>query len=342
MEISLKELAATIGGTVDGDETLKVSRFAKIEEAGKGDLSFLSNPKYEPFVYTTHATALLVAKDFEPAEPYTCALVRVENPYMALAQLMEMVDKMRPQPQGIEPQSFIAEGVEKPEGLYVGAFAYVGRGVKLGKNVKIYPQVYVGDGCEIGDDVILRAGVKIYEGCHVGNRCVLHSGVVIGADGFGFAPGEDGYSKIPQIGNVVLEDDVEIGANATVDRATFGTTVIGRGTKIDNHVQVGHNCVIGKHNVLCAQVGVAGSTHIGDFNTIAGQVGFAGHITIGDHNVFGAQSGVPNNVGNNNRLMGYPAVDAREFARSLVYVRRIPELIKEVSTLKKELMKDAE
>lgn len=335
MEVTLKEIAAVVGGAVDGDETLKVSRFAKIEEARSGDLSFLSNPKYEHFVYTTNATALLVSEDFAPTEPHNCAFIRVGNPYMALASLMEMVDKMRPQPQGIEPQSYIAEGVEKPEGLYVGAFAYIGRGVKLGQNVKIYPQAYIGDGCEIGDETIIRAGVKIYEGCHIGKRCIIHSGVVIGADGFGFAPGQDGYSKIPQIGNVVIEDDVEVGANTTIDRATFGSTVVGHGTKLDNLMQVAHNVVIGKHNVFASQTGIAGSTHIGDWNRVGGQCGFAGHIKVGNNNEFGAQSGIPNNVGDNNRLMGYPAVNASEFARSLVYVRRLPKLFKDVEQLGK-------
>lgn len=335
MEVSLKELAAIVGGTVEGDDSLKVSRFAKIEEAREGDLSFLSNPKYEHFVYSTKATALLVSNDFEAAGAHECAFVRVANPYMALASLMEMVDRMRPQPQGIEPQSYIAEDVETTEGLYVGAFAYVAKGVKLGHNVKIYPQAYVGEGCIIGDDTVIRAGVKIYEGCNVGKRCIIHSGAVIGADGFGFAPDENGYNKIPQIGNVVIEDDVEIGANTTVDRATFGSTVVGRGTKIDNLVQVAHNVVLGKNNVFASQTGIAGSTHIGDWNRIGGQCGFAGHIKVGDRNEIGAQSGIPNSVGSDNRLMGYPAVPASEFARSLVYVRRLPQLYKDVAGLKK-------
>lgn len=328
MEITLKELAAIIGATVDGDESLKVSRFAKIEEAAEGDLSFLSNPKYEPFAYTTEATALLVARDFSPAQPVRCALVRVDNPYMALASLMELAEKMKPRKTGIEPQSFISEGVEIPEGTYIGAFAYIGKNVRIGRNVQIYPQVYVGDGCVLGDDVVLRPGVKIYEGCVIGNRCIVHGGTVIGSDGFGFAPGENGYSKIPQTGNVILEDDVEIGANATIDRATFGSTVIGQGSKLDNLIQVAHNVRIGRHNVFAAQSGIAGSTQIGDFNRVGGQVGFAGHIKVGDNNEIGAQTGIPGNVGDGNRLIGYPAMDARAFARLNVYLKHLPELFK--------------
>ena len=328
MEITLKELAALIGAQVEGDETLKVSRFAKIEEATEGDITFLSNPKYEPFAYSTGATALLVSRDFKPAQTVRCALLRVDNPYMALAALMEMAEKMKPVKTGIEPQAFISEGVEVPEGTYVGAFAYIGSNVRIGQRVRIYPQAYIGDGCVLGDDVTIRPGVKIYEGCVIGNRCEIHAGTVIGSDGFGFAPGEGGYSKIPQIGNVVIEDDVEIGANATIDRATFGSTVIGQGSKLDNLIQVAHNVRIGRHNVFAAQSGIAGSTRIGDYNRVGGQVGFAGHITVGSNNEIGAQTGIPGNVGDGNRLIGYPAMDARAFARLNVYLKHLPELFK--------------
>lgn len=208
----------------------------------------------------------------------------------------------------------------------MGAFAYIGRGVKIGRDVQIYPQSYIGDGVEIGDGTVIRAGVRIYEGCKIGARCVIHSGAVIGADGFGFAPRPDGYEKIPQTGIVVLEDDVEIGANTTVDRATFGATRVGRGTKLDNLIQVAHNVTIGSNNVFAAQTGIAGSTQIGDWNSVGGQCGFAGHITVGSRNQFGAQSGIPNSVGDGRRLIGYPAIDARQFAKNQVYIKRLEAL----------------
>ena len=210
----------------------------------------------------------------------------------------------------------------------IGAFAYIGKGVRLGKGVTVYPQAYIGDGVCIGEDSVIYAGARIYPYCQIGNRCIVHSGAVIGADGFGFAPGEDGYSKIPQMGNVILEDDVEVGANTCVDRATMGHTVVGKGTKLDNLIQVAHNVVIGRNNVFASQVGIAGSTHIGDDNMVGGQVGFAGHIAIGSRNKIGAQSGIPNNVGDDRRLMGYPAVDAMTFARNQVYIKRLESLFR--------------
>lgn len=328
MEFTLSEIAKMLGGRVEGDASVKVNNFGSLESAGEGCLSFLANQKYTHLVYESKASAILVSESFQAEQPVAASLIRVKDPYESLAILLSMAASMRPQPSGIDPNTYIAEGVERSEGLYVGAFAYIGKGVKLGKNVKIYPQAYVGDGCEIGDDTIIRAGVKIYEGCVIGKRCILHSGVVIGADGFGFAPTKEGYDKIPQLGNVVLEDDVEIGANTTVDCATFGSTVVGKGTKLDNLIQVAHNVNIGRNNVFAAQSGIAGSTHIGDWNRVGGQVGFAGHIKVGSNNEIGAQSGIPNNVGDNRRLIGYPATDVREFARNVVYIKRLKELFK--------------
>ncbi|MDE6803780.1 MAG: UDP-3-O-(3-hydroxymyristoyl)glucosamine N-acyltransferase [Muribaculaceae bacterium] len=323
MEITLSRLAELTGGTIEGSGEVCVTSFAPIEDAREGDLTFLANQKYEHYLYTTRATAVIVGHDLVPSGTVKATLLRVGDPYATLAELMRMVVSMRPAPVGVESPVSVADDVDIPEGAYIGAFAYIGRGVKLGRNVKIYPQVYVGDNVEIGADTVLRAGVRIYEGCRIGERCVLHSGVVIGADGFGFAPTEEGYEKIPQLGNVVIEDDVEIGANTTVDRATFGSTVVGKGTKLDNLIQVAHNVSIGRHNVLAAQVGIAGSAHIGDFNQIGGQVGIAGHIKIGSCNEIGAQSGIPNNVGDHKRLMGYPAIDARQFAKNQVYMKRL-------------------
>ena len=266
MELTASQLAALVNGTVDGDENVKVSTFARIEEGHPGALSFLANPKYTHHIYTTEASIVLVRRDFEATMPIKATLIRVDDPYAVLSKLLEFASQaMNPQPTGIEQPSHIAEGVAVPEDCYVGAFAYIGKGVTLGKGVKIYPQAYVGDNVTIGEGSIIYPGVKIYHGCQIGARCILHSGVVIGADGFGFAPLPDGsYHKIPQIGIVKIEDDVEIGANTTVDRATMGSTVVGRGTKLDNLIQAAHNTEIGCNTVIAAQAGIAGSTKIGD------------------------------------------------------------------------------
>lgn len=328
MKITPNLIASLAGGTVEGDGEAELTGFAKIEEAGEGDVTFIANPKYAHFIATTRATAVLVNSDFEAGEGEHPILIRVHDAYSALAELLTAFERrMRPEKEGVERPCHISEGVELPEGVYIGAFAYIGKGVKLGRNVKIYPQCYVGDGCEIGDDTVLRAGVRIYEGCRIGNRCILHSGAVIGADGFGFAPKDGIYEKIPQIGNVEIADDVEIGANTCVDRATFGSTRIGRGTKLDNLIQIAHNVEIGHDNVFAAQTGVAGSCHIGDSNRVGGQCGFAGHISIGDGNEFGAQSGIPNSVGSGRRLIGYPAIEARQFAKNQVNLKRLAEFL---------------
>lgn len=335
MEITPQGLAALTAGTVVGDEAAVITGFAKIEEAKKGDLTFIANPKYAHYIHTTKATAVLVGKDFDPQGECNATLIKVEDPYATLAELLRMVESMKPTPTGIENPVYVADGVEIPEGSYIGAFAYIGKGVRLGKNVKIYPQAYLGDGVVVGDDTVIRAGVKIYEGCHIGARCIIHSGAVIGADGFGFAPNNGHFEKLPQTGIVVIGDDVEIGANTTVDRATFGKTSIGRGTKLDNLIQVAHNVTIGEDNVFAAQTGIAGSAHIGNGNMIAGQCGFAGHITVGDYNEIGAQSGIPNNVGSHKRLIGYPAIDARQFAKNQVYIKNLGKLFSEFNTIKK-------
>jgi len=330
MELSLKQLAELTNGRVEGDESLKVHTFAKIEEALPGSLTFLANPKYTHFIYNTKATAVLVADSFEPEEPVPAALIRVKDPYTTLAELMGMVSRLTApaDPVGIEqpvrvPDNFVAE-----ENIYIGAFSYIADDVKIGKDSKIYPQSFIGRGVEIGECTTIYPGVKIYPGCKIGSRCIIHSGAVIGADGFGFAPKDGIYEKIPQIGAVEIADDVEIGANTTIDSATMGMTRIGKGTKIDNLVQVAHNVIIGNNNAFAAQTGIAGSTRIGDNNIVAGQVGFAGHIKVGNNNVIGAQSGIPNDVGNENRLLGYPAVDARQFAKNLVYIKKLEELFK--------------
>lgn len=317
-----------VGGTVEGEGNVELTGFAKIEEAGEGCITFIANPKYAHFLGTTKATAVLVNSDFDAGEAPHPTLIRVKDAYSALAELLTAFDSLKPRPTGIEEPCHIAPDATIGEDVYVGAFAYVGKGVKLADGVKIYPQSYIGDGCVIGEGSVIRSGARIYEGCRIGKRCIIHSGAVIGADGFGFAPKGDSYEKIPQIGNVVLEDDVEIGANTCVDRATFGHTVVGHGTKLDNLIQVAHNVEIGRDNVFAAQTGIAGSTKIGHSNRVGGQCGFAGHISVGDGNEFGAQSGIPNSVGSGQRLIGYPAVEARRFAKTQVYLKRLDDLFK--------------
>lgn len=339
MEITVAQLASLVNGTVQGDGNVKINNYAKIEEADEGCLTFLANPKYTHFIYETKASAVLVKNDFVPDKEISTTLIRVADPYATLGQLLNMLSaQMTPQKCGIEQPVYIAEGVDVPQDAYVGAFAYVGKGVTMGKNVKIYPQVYVGDGVSLGDDVTLYPGVKIYHGCKIGNRCVIHSGTVIGSDGFGFAPQPDGtFQKIAQIGIVIIEDDVEIGSNTSIDRATMGATVIHKGVKLDNLIQVAHNVEIGENTVMASQVGIAGSTKIGRNNMIGGQVGFAGHITVGDNNGIGAQSGVPNNVGDNKRLLGAPAINAIDFARQNVYFKRLGEMYDDLRKIKKQL-----
>ena len=338
MELTASQLAALVNGTVDGDENVKVSTFARIEEGQPGALSFLANPKYTHFVYSTDSSVVLVRKDFVAEQPVKATLIRVEDPYATVARLLEMVTEMtKVEKVGIESPAFIAEGVEVPADAYVGAFAYIGKGVKLGAGVKIYPQAYVGDGCEIGEGTILYAGAKIYHGCRIGKKCIIHSGAVIGADGFGFAPVEGGYEKIPQTGNVEIEDGAEIGANTTIDRAMMGATRIGKGVKLDNLIQIAHNCSVGPHTVMAAQAGVAGSAKIGARCMVGGQVGFVGHISIADGTQIGAQSGVSKATKPGDRIMGAPAVEMGEYARSLVHVKKLGSLYERVKELEKQI-----
>lgn len=341
MQFTADQIAALTGGKVEGDGGVIINSVAKIEEGHPGAISFLSNPKYTHFVYQTEASAVLVSNDFIPEHPVKATLIRVADPYATVATLLQMVSKMmEPQRTGVEQPVFISEGVEIPEDAYIGAFAYIGKGVKLGKGVKIFPQVYLGDNVSIGDNTVLKPGVKVYHNCVIGSSCTLHAGVVIGGDGFGFAPTADGtYDKIPQIGNVVIEDDVEIGANTTIDRATMGSTVVAHGTKLDNLVQVAHNCVIGHDTVMAAQVGIAGSTKVGSNCMFGGQVGLAGHITIGDDVQLGAQSGVPHSLPSGSRLIGSPPVSVGDFARYSIYMKRMGDLFARVRELEKELKK---
>lgn len=339
MEFSAKQIAEMLGGVVEGNPEVKLSNFNKIESAGPQDLTFLSNPKYSHFVSSSRAGAILVANDFQPAEGTSATLIRVENPYVALAQLMRMVDALlNPQPTGVEDPAFVAPGVEIADDCYVGAFAYIGAGTTIGRGAKIYPQAYIGRGVKIGEGTIVYAGAKIYHGCRIGRDCIIHSGVVIGADGFGFAPEPDGtYQKIPQLGIVEIADNVEIGANTTIDRATMGRTFVGTGTKLDNLIQIAHNVEVGSNTVMAAQGGVAGSAKIGSNCMVGGQVGIAGHISIGDRVNIGAQSGLHSNTPSDQTIMGSPAVQARQWMRNMGYVNRLSELFQRVHTIEKSI-----
>lgn len=338
MEFSANQIAALANGVVEGDGEVKINTIAKIEEGHPGAISFLANPKYSRFIYTTGSSAVLVSKDFVPEQPVSATLIRVDDPYATVAHLLTMVQQMMtPQLKGIEQPSYIAEGVDVDDESYIGAFAYIGRRVKLGRGVKIYPQAYIGDDCVIGDGTTIYAGAKVYHGCVIGNNCTIHSGAVIGADGFGFAPTEHGYDKIPQIGNVVISDNVEIGANTTVDRAMMGSTRIEEGVKLDNLIQIAHNCRIGKHTVMASQAGVAGSTKVGEWCMLGGQVGLAGHITVGDRVEIAAQSGLHKDVESGARLFGSPAMDMKSYGRQVVSIKRIPDLIKTVTEIKKKI-----
>ena len=345
MEFSAQQIALLLGGKVYGNASASVSDVAPIEQAQAHQLSFVTEEKYLPFIATSQAGVILVTQSLlndsiiAAAQNASSALIAVENARGAMAQLLQLVAKtINPTRQGIEQPSFVSEGVSVPEDAYIGAFTYIGKNVRLGKGVQIYPQVYLGDNVVIGDNTILYAGSKVYYNCQVGANCIIHSGVVIGADGFGFEPDAKGLNqKIPQIGNVVIEDDVEIGANTTIDRAMMGTTIVRSNAKLDNLVQLGHNVEIGQSTFMCAQVGVAGSTKIGHHCILAGQVGVAGHIEIADQCVFGAQTGIAGSVKKPGIYQGSPAIDASVWRRAIVGFKQLPEMIKKLNELEKKL-----
>lgn len=311
MELSAQQIADFLGGTVDGNPEVKVSNFSKIEEGQPGTLTFLANPKYEHYIYNTEASIVLVNNDFSPAEQVTATLVKVENAYSALAMLLNLVEQSKPKKTGVSSTAFIAASATLGDDCFVGNFAYIGENVRLGKNCLIYPNTYIGDNVTIGDNCILYPHTTIYNGCKIGNNCILHAGSVIGSDGFGFAPEGENYKKIPQLGNVVLKDNVEVGANTTIDRAVMGSTIIHKGVKLDNLVQIAHNVEVGENTVMAAQVGIAGSVKIGSHCMFGGQVGLAGHIHIADHVVFGAQAGVISDIKEAKTVLGAPAIDAK-------------------------------
>lgn len=338
MEFSASQIAILINGKVEGNPEAKVTSFSKIEEAQNGNLAFFANPKYEDFLYSTGASIVIVSESYELREPVSATLIRVPDAYSAFAILLNKYQQMATlQLIGIQQPSYIATTATLGEQVYVGAFAYIGEHVKIGNNVKIFPGTFIGDNATIGDNTILHPGVKVYHDCIVGKSVTIHAGSVIGGDGFGFAPQADGtYKKVPQIGNVVIEDEVEIGSNATIDRATMGSTIVRSGAKLDNLIQIAHNVEVGNHTVIAAQAGVSGSTKIGNYVQIGGQAGIVGHITIADRVMINAQSGVSKSIKENNTAVtGSPASDYTSALRSQAVARNLPELEKRVWELEK-------
>ena len=320
MQFTAKQIAEFIGGRVEGNEQATVSTFAKIEEATEGAITFLSNPKYTSYIYNTKASIVLVNDDLELEHPVESTLIRVPNAYECVAKLMQMYAATLPKKTGVDPLAFVSKTAEIGKDVYVGPFAYIGEGVKIGDGTRIFPNV------------------TIYDGCQIGKNVTIHAGAVIGADGFGFAPNTEGYEKIPQLGIVIIEDNVEIGANTCVDRSTMGQTIIHEGVKLDNLIQVAHNCEIGENTVMSAQVGMAGSTKIGAWCMVGGQAGFSGHIKIADKTFVGAQSGVISNTkGNGEQLIGAPAIDPKVFFKAQAVMKRLPDMYKELGMLRKEI-----
>ena len=337
MEFSAKQIATFIQGEIVGDENATVHTFAKIEEGIPGALSFLSNPKYTPYIYETQSSIVLVNKDFVPEHEIKATLIKVDNAYDSLAKLLNLYEQSKPKLKGIDSLAYIAPTAQIGKDVYIAPFAYVGENAVVGDNTMIYPHATVGEGAHIGNDCILYANVTVYHDGRIGNRCILHSGCVIGADGFGFAPTPQGYEKIPQIGITILEDNVEIGANTCVDRATMGATIVHSGVKLDNLIQVAHNDEIGSHTVMAAQVGIAGSTKVGEWCMFGGQVGIAGHIHIGDKVNLGAQSGVPSSLKEGSQLIGTPPMEMKPYFKSQSVFRKLPDMYMELNALRKEL-----
>ncbi|HRN42033.1 MAG TPA: UDP-3-O-(3-hydroxymyristoyl)glucosamine N-acyltransferase [Vicingus sp.] len=341
MEFSAKQIADLLGGTIEGNADVKVKKLSKIEEGEPHSLSFLSNSRYQEYLYVTDASVVIVNNDFVLEKPVkeTCTIIRVENAYECFAKLLDTYHQIQNNKTGIEPNSFVSASAKVGENCYIAAFAYVGENVTLGNNVKLYPNSFVGNNTVIGDNTTLFAGVKIHHECVIGKNCTFHSGVVIGADGFGFAPSSEiNYRKIPQIGNVIIEDYVEIGANSCVDRATMGSTIIKKGAKLDNLIQIGHNAIIGENTVIVSQTGIAGSTKIGKNCMIGGQVGIVGHITIADGVKIAAQSGVGSSITEEGAIVqGSPAYAMGDYKRAYVGFKKLPEILDRLNELEKEV-----
>lgn len=340
MEFTAKQIAELIHGSIEGDENAKINTFAKIEEGKKGAISFLSNPKYTHYIYETESSVVLVNNDVVLEKPTNATLIRVENAYECVAQLLQIYESMKPKKSGIDSLAFVSPSAKIGEDCYIGAFAYVGDNAEIGDGCQIYPHAVIYDNVKIGNNTTLYPNVSIYHDCKIGNNVVIHSGTVIGADGFGFAPNADGYDKIPQIGIVTIEDDVEIGANTCVDRSTMGSTYIRKGVKLDNLIQIAHNVEVGENTVMAAQVGVAGSTKVGKWCMFGGQVGMAGHISIADGTQVGAQAGITNTVKKADApIIGSPAIDAKAYMKAYAVYRRLPEMYQELNALRKEIEK---
>ena len=344
MNFTAQDIAEFLNGEVDGDGSISVNNVSRIEEGKSGTLSFLANPKYEHYIYSTQSSIVLVNKDFKAEKEITATLIRVDDAYQSLAKLLEMYEQSKPQKIGIEEPSYVSKTAQLGEKIYVGAFAYIGSNVKIGNNVKIYPHSYVGDNVVIGDNTVLNSGVKIYENCKIGAECIFHSGVVIGGDGFGFASSSaNDYKKVPQVGNVIIEDHVEIGANTCVDRATMGSTIIRKGVKLDNLIQVAHNVEIDENTVIASQTGIAGSTKLGKNCMIGGQVGFIGHITIADEVKIAAQSGIGRSIKKKGEvLQGSPAFEFGPYQKSYVLFKNLPKMREQILDLEKKVKKQEE
>jgi UDP-3-O-[3-hydroxymyristoyl] glucosamine N-acyltransferase len=337
MEFTAQQIADFLKGSVVGDPTAKVNNFSRIEEGLPGTITFLANPKYEHFIYKTKASIVLVNDDFTPASEIKPTLIKVPNAYTSLAMLLNLAEQSKTRKNGIDASAFIARTALIGEDCYIGTFAYIGEQTEIGKGGRIYPHVYIGDQVGIGENTIIYPHVTIYDGCIIGKNCIIHSGAVVGADGFGFAPENGAYKKIPQLGNVILEDEVEIGANTTIDRAVMGSTIIHKGVKLDNLIQIAHNVEIGENTVMASQVGIAGSTKIGSNCMLGGQVGLAGHLTVGNNSQIGAQSGIISNIHENSQIMGSPAIPNKDFLKSSIIFKKLPEIYQSLNRLKKEV-----
>lgn len=337
MEFSAKQIAQFVHGVIEGDENATVNTFAKIEDGKPGAISFLSNPKYTHYIYDTESSIVLVDKSVELEKPTKATLIKVDNAYECVAKLLQLYESMKPKKKGIDSLAFISPSAKIGENVYIGAFAYIGDNVVIGDGCQIYPNVVICENAKVGNDCLFYPNVTIYHDCHVGNRVTLHAGSVVGSDGFGFAPSENGYDKIPQIGIVTIEDDVEIGANTCIDRSTMGSTYVRKGVKLDNLVQIAHNTDIGANTVMSAQVGIAGSTKVGQWCMFGGQVGIAGHITIGNKVFLGAQSGVPSSLKDNQTLIGTPPMEKLPYFKSQAIFQKLPDLYKQIQKLQKEV-----
>lgn len=338
MKFTAAQIAGILEGEVVGNPDAEVFKLSKIEEGTEGSLTFLANPKYINYIYSTQATVTIVNNTFEPEQEITTTLIKVDDAYKSFSKLLEYYNQVKLMKSGIEQPSVISDGVTYGSDLYLGSFCYVGKNVTIGNNVKIYPNSFIGDNVTIGDNCVFFAGVRIYSESVIGNNCIIHSGTIIGSDGFGFAPQEDGtYTKVPQIGNVIIEDNVEIGACTTVDRATLGSTIIRKGVKLDNHIQVAHNVEIGENTVIAAQTGIAGTTKIGKNCLIGGQVGFAGHLVIGDGVKIQAQSGIGKNLEAGEVVQGSPAFNYGDFAKSFVHFRNLPKIVTDLEELRNKI-----